>query len=69
MPDVYGDGHDVEDEYVCVMEYFEEDASTTYYATLKGNREENDEVVPFCTSCKNTLTSMIPGCFHAGNQV
>ena len=63
LPDVYNNpGHDVENDYVCVMEkYYSAEANEFYTEILDGS------ALPFCPSCTSSLSTLLPTKLYHGN--
>lgn len=63
LPDVYDNpGHDVENDYVCVMEkYYSAEANEFYTEILDGS------ALPFCPSCTSSLSTLLPTKLYHGN--
>lgn len=52
MPDVYGNGHDMDNGYVCIMEYFEPEYAYEFYQDILDGTKQ-----PFCANCSSQIKS------------
>ncbi|MEA4831688.1 MAG: hypothetical protein VB118_03605 [Oscillospiraceae bacterium] len=62
LPDVYGSGHDVNNGWNCIMEYYESDSSYIFARDILNNNE-----LPFCSSCNTLVNGKFNKIHHVGN--